>query len=629
MTPEALAAVLADAPDGARRVLDALTWGPPIGSVDAADAGPGPGWLLAHGVLRRLSPTQLVLPREVALAARGGRLIRDVEPVPVLAEAPMRAAEPVGAESALAASEVVRRVAVVLATWDDASPTLLRGGGLAVRELRRIATALETETGEAAFAVEVAAMAGLVGPWSGDDGPTWVGTADADLWLETDLAERWAVLARAWAGSTRASWLVGTRDERDALRPALGPGLDRSWVPGLRRRVLGALGAWPVGAAPAAGDVYRALAWSAPRATPRPETVEAVLREMRWLGLLGAGALAGAGRALLGEVGAGDPAPPAFAEKGGDALVAALEVDLPPAVDDLVVQADLTGLVAGRPSRALAALLDAAAEVESRGAALTVRFTAESIRRALDGGMDGEGLLAGLRAHSRVPLPQPLEYLVADVARRHASLRVGAASSYVRSDDSVALAALATDVRLASLRLRVIAPTVLVSAQPAAVVREVLRSEGVGSVVEGPDGEVVSLAPSPRRAVTARGKADIAGRADGAGRAEGAGRAPLAMTDHELARIVASMRQGDDLAAAAGLTPGAGAAPAHALAVLRDAADTGETVGLVVAGPTGSAERRRVKVLSVDGGRVRVVDVAREAELTIAVHRIIDARRRR
>jgi hypothetical protein len=62
--------------------------------------------------------------------------------------------------------------------------------------------------------------------------------------------------------------------------------------------------------------------------------------------------------------------------------------------------------------------------------------------------------------------------------------------------------------------------------------------------------------------------------------------------------------------------------PVHALALLREAAAGGEQVDIVVVGARGTPERRRVRPLSVDGGRVRVADVARETELTLAIHRI-------
>ena len=41
-------------------------------------------------------------------------------------------------------------------------------------------------------------------------------------------------------------------------------------------------------------------------------------------------------------------------------------------------------------------------------------------------------------------MPQPLAYLVDDVARRHGSIRVGPAGSYLRIDDAAEAAALLT-----------------------------------------------------------------------------------------------------------------------------------------------------------------------------------------
>ncbi len=628
-TEEDLRAALTDAPEGARRVLDALTWGPPIGTVEPDHPGPGAAWLLERGILRRLSPTQLALPREVALAARGGRLLRDVVPNPPHVDAPSRPDAVVGSESAAAADRVVRQVAGLLAAWDDVPPTLVRAGGLAVREARRVANGLGVELTEAAFVVELAAMAGLIGTWSDGDSPTWVPTDDADRWATLDLPARWARLAAAWRDSTRAPWLVGTRADGGSARAALGDGLDRSWAPGLRHRLLTALTTLAEGAAPSAAQVHEQLEWAAPRATPTPETVGHVLREAAWLGLLGAGALAAAGRACAeaGPRGAGG----ASAGPGGapeDELADALAADLPPEVEDLVIQADLTGVVPGRPSPGLDELLEACADVESRGSALTVRFTARSVARALGAGLTADELLGRLRSHARAGVPQPLEYLVADEARRHGAVRAGAAGAYLRSDDAAALAAIVADPGLAHLRLRTLAPTVAVSSESAAVLLESAREAGVGAVLEGPDGAVLAVRVDRRRPRARASRFAVRG-AEGRG-----GGGPAARARPEIARagearlrraaIVAAMREGDTREAAEGGRPGTGASPAHVLSALRDAAASGGLVTLAVAGPTGVVERRMVRPISVDDGRVRAVDVARLAELTVAVHRIVD-----
>ena len=104
-----------------------------------------------------------------------------------------------------------------------------------------------------------------------------------------------------------------------------------------------------------------------------------------------------------------------------------------------------------------------ASEIESRGGATVHRFTHDSIRRALDAGWTAADVLDTIRRSSRTPLPQPLEYLVTDVARKHGVTRVGNSAAYVRSDDEAVLDAMLATRDLAPLRLRRIAPTVLVS----------------------------------------------------------------------------------------------------------------------------------------------------------------------
>src|SRR5699024_2395376 len=93
-TGRAVRAALANAPEPARRMLDALTWGPPVGTT-SHDIPPGARWLLDNHLLVRTSATELVLPREVALAARGARPAPAVPTTPPLPEAPVRAAETV------------------------------------------------------------------------------------------------------------------------------------------------------------------------------------------------------------------------------------------------------------------------------------------------------------------------------------------------------------------------------------------------------------------------------------------------------------------------------------------------------------------------------------------------------
>ena len=62
---------------------------------------------------------------------------------------------------------------------------------------------------------------------------------------------------------------------------------------------------------------------------------------------------------------------------------------------------------------------------------------------------------------------------------------------------------------------------------------------------------------------------------------------------------------------------------AHALAVLRQAQSSRSRLRLSLAGPDGAVQERQVRVMAVEPGRVRLRDVVRETELTVAVHRIV------
>ena len=225
------------------------------------------------------------------------------------------------------------------------------------------------------------------------------------------------------------------------------------------------------------------LRWRTPRAAPAPEALRAVLDEAALLGVTGAGALTDAARALLAA--------------GPEAGAAALDAALPPPVDDVLLGGDLTGIVPGRPTDALAALLAEAAVVESRGAGLTVRFTDASVRTALDTRTADE-LLAALAAHSRTGVPQPLAYLVADAARRHGQVRAGVASCYLRGDPA-ALAGLVEQPRLRSLGLRLLAPGVLVATAPPDVVLPVLRAADLPVVLEDASGRMLRPSPATHR----------------------------------------------------------------------------------------------------------------------------------
>ena len=180
---------------------------------------------------------------------------------------------------------------------------------------------------------------------------------------------------------------------------------------------------------------------------------------------------------LLGLVTSGGVQPWAAAFVAGDGVAAeeAIEAALPAVQDDVVVQADGTAVVAGRPSTALRRLLDRIARPESER---TWRISAECIRAAYDQGADAEELLSQLREHSRHAVPQVVERLVHDVAGRHGRIVVVPASTLLRVDDEPLAVTLLHDRKLAALGLRQVQPGVLSSTKKPAELLAALRAAG-------------------------------------------------------------------------------------------------------------------------------------------------------
>ena len=626
-------------------MLQALTWGPPAGTLRAGGTAPGAAPLIERGWLERSSDahgcTRFILPRQVALALRGGRLTREPLTTPEAGDLETVGADVVASEASFHAEEAVRLVAALLEEWGREGGTIRRTGGVSARALARTADALGLEADAAARIIEIAAGAGLLG--LDDDGAAWVPSSLAAGWLTDSLPQRWAPLALAWSGSARTPWLTGTRDDDGTLRAVLSPDLEAGWAARLRARVLALLGDLPPGASATPAFVRAALTWQSPRRTIPGGAISAVLAEAETLGITGGGALTEAGRILARRAaasldeqapglsgGPGGPTDPGDAgraeEAGGDAhaeplsddqvltaLEAALAVDLPAAVEMILVQSDLTAIVPGRPAPELAALLERTSVVESRGGALTVRFTPESVRGALDVGYRAEEITQEIGRYSPTPLPDSLSVLIQDAARHHGAVRVRAVSALLRIGDEATAAGLLAEPRLKDLGLDQVAPGILVATASAGQVLRELRATGLAPVTEDASGHLVvgpATAQQARRAPEpTRPGSEHSVRRRRPGR-------------RELTTLVGRLRVGQEALQAAGETAVA-TDPVHALAVLRQAQSSRSRLRLSLAGPDGAVQERQVRVMAVEPGRVRLRDVVRETELTVAVHRIV------
>ena len=623
-------------PAASVEMLQALTWGPPAGTLRSGGRAPGAAPLIERSWLERSSDargrTRFILPRQVALALRGGRLTREALTAPEASVLETVGGAVVASESSFHAEETVRLVGALLEEWGREGGTIRRTGGVSVCALARTADALDLEPDAAARIIEIAAGAGLLG--LDDDGATWVPSILAAGWLADSLPQRWAPLALAWATSARTPWLTGTRDDDGALRTVLGPDLEAGWAARLRTRVLALLGDLPQGASATPAFVRAALTWESPRRTIPGGAISAVLSEADALGLTGAGALTEAGR-ILARRAAANP-DEQDAQRGGGAgsaegvdgdahaetlsddetlaaLEAALAADLPAAVETILVQSDLTAIVPGRPAPELAALLERTSVVESRGGALTVRFTPESVRGALDVGYRAEEITQMIGRYSPAPLPDSLSVLIQDAARHHGAVRVRAVAALLRVGDEATAAGLLAEPRLRDLGLDEVAPGILVATAPAGQVLRELRAAGLAPVTEDASGHLVvgpAIAQQVRRAPEPlRPGSEHSVRRRRPGR-------------RELATLVGRLRVGQEALHAAGEAAVA-TDPVHALAVLRQAQSSRSRLRLRLAGPDGAVQERQVRVMAVEPGRVRLRDVVRETELTVAVHRIV------
>ena len=623
-------------PTASVEMLQALTWGPPAGTLRSGGKVPGAAPLIERRWLERSSDargrTRFILPRQVALALRGGRLTRETLTAPEAGDLETVGGDVVASESAFHAEETVRLVGALLEEWGREGGTIRRTGGVSVRALTRTADALDLEPDAAARIIEITAGAGLLG--LDDDGTTWVPSTLAAGWLADSLPQRWAPLALAWAGSARTAWLTGTRDDDGVLRAVLGPDLEAGWAARLRARVLALLGDLPQGASATPAFVRAALTWESPRCTIPGGAISAVLAEAETLGITGGRALTEAGRILARraaasldqpDAGRGGSAGSAEGTDGGTvaeapsddetlaALEAALAADLPAAVDMILVQSDLTAIVPGRPAPELAALLERTSVVESRGGALTVRFTPESVRGALDVGYSAEEIVEAIGRYSPAPLPDSLTVLIQDAARHHGAVRVRAVAALLRVGDEATAAGLLAEPRLKDLGLDEVAPGILVATASAGQVLRELRTNGLAPVTEDASGHLVvgpATAQQARRAPEpSRPGSEHSVRRRRPGR-------------RELATLVGRLRVGQEALQAAGETAVA-TDPVHALAILRQAQSSRSRLRLSLAGPDGAVQERQVRVMAVEPGRVRLRDVVRETELTVAVHRIV------
>ena len=485
---------LEEAPASSKKVLDAMLWGPPRGTIgDIKKPGAGVQWLLDENFLIPFNQTTVVLPREVAIYLRGNKVHRELDTSAPSVAGGSRDTKSVQLAAIANITTFLRWTEEVLNFWAQEPPTALRSGGLGVRDLKDLSLHLGVDESCAAFVAEVSYLAGLL---TIDPDDKILPTHQFDIWLVQNPAARWQQLLSAWLISSRMSGLVGKEGSKNVA--PLGPELDRSLAASTRKLVLNLLRENSE-IAPDSHSLYLAAQWLSPNKRSgglQEDYILWTLREAEWLGITGQGVISAYGIDFL---------------NGGDS--AAIISDLPQAVDHILIQSDNTAIAPGPLEHEVAQELALIADVESRGGATVFRFSEGSIRRGLDHGRTGEEITKFLKKTSKTPMPQPLEYLIADVAKKHGKLRVGNTASFIRCEDSALITQILGDKRLDVLGLRKIAPEVLICGHDAAEAMSVLRSFGYLPAGEDSKGLLLS-GPRIQRAQTKARPPRIIGEID-------------------------------------------------------------------------------------------------------------------
>ncbi|MDO5032727.1 helicase-associated domain-containing protein [Corynebacterium sp.] len=529
------AATLASLPGDQRSVLMTLARSGGVGHTREATADADPSrpipQLIAAGLLERADAHTVRLPRAVFHALRG-HSTRQIPTAPSGRAGTPQVSEKADDAGAAAGLGAVRDMEQLLSALGERPIELLKDKTVGVRPRAQLAKELAISEENLARLICLGLHARLLGRGepSGLEGNFLAPTQAAQEWADAPLSERWRVLLEAYPTSPWAPWEEGRTLNADSHHERL---------PRFRATVL---------------DVYRhssvalnstqfweELSFRSPLFVTHTSatTIDALREEAEWLGLVATGQ---ATSVLLDS-----------------ASTAQLT---PEQVSSFLIQADNTILVPGPLDSATHRTLTALADLESPGLASVYRISAQSLRRAMDYGLNAEEITAFLEEHCPSGIPQPVAYAIGDVAKQHGTLRSGPALAYLRSEDP-ALIELALH---AVPELRRLAPTVAMSSLRVGELLSALRAHGLSPAAEDDTGALLAVAPEPYALPTPSP-------------------AKPAPASPEPSAVVAALRRGSGESAV-----GAGAAEGAGLETLQAAARSQRRVTIIYADKNGNAK---------------------------------------
>lgn len=274
----------------------------------------------------------------------------------------------------------------------------------------------------------------------------------------------------------------------------------------------------------------------------------------------------------------------------------ALGTRLPPEVDRIYLQADLTAISPGPLAPRAEQRLRSMAVRETRAQASTYRFTTESLTAAVSAGESAQSLRSFLSELSLTGIPQPLDYLIETTASRHGLVRVSSdgetGRTVVRSSDPQVLATIAVDQALRPVGL-IPHEGALVSRAPRDAVYWSLIDARYPVVAVDGDDEVERL--SRRAANVTTPEADAA---------------------EQYARLVEALRA----------THGADADAAWLERELEQAVRARSVIEVEVSLPNGTSRTFLLEATGIGGGRLRGLDRGADVERTLPLSSIASVR---
>ena len=368
-------------------------------------------WLLQP---KHLDQVVNSLPKSALLHASGQQKLPDANPLlDFLAEQKLVSFEEVGFSQLAAASkepgsdstagihafETLSGITELIFDLEHRILKEVGKQGIALADAKRLAklTGKELNTVRAIF--ELAATAGLI--VSSDS--RWVLTKRAEDWGNQSQGQRWGLLAATWLEllGFGATELTLELENHSSLVEAIHTGFP------LERFDTGSRFA-------------------------------NILRYAELLGLSVDGCVTSWTKSLLrGEL---------------DKAVTLIQTALPKSDSRIIIQGDLSVIAPGPLATSEERELRAFVEVEQAGLASRYRLTALSVSFGMESGISPDAMRSTLSRLSGSSLPQPVEYLISDTAKRFGRIRVvddgRSGGCFLISQDSTLITELANDVRL-------------------------------------------------------------------------------------------------------------------------------------------------------------------------------------